>query len=203
VMLLAVAIWLISHIIPGPVNLILWAVLSAGSALMMGALSPLANGKGWRKLWKALGLVLLLYSGILVVGAAMGNTDFLRPLSSQTQHTDQFKTIKTVQDVQSAIAEAKGKPVLLDFYADWCISCKDIERLFNSKAAQTLMRNFVLLRADITANDTEDQALLQHYGVIAPPTVLLFDTQGKEHNELRLIGEFDVTLFARQINKIR
>jgi thiol:disulfide interchange protein DsbD len=112
-----------------------------------------------------------------------------------------FRTIKSSADLDRELtaAQAAGKPLLLDFYADWCVSCKEMEKYtFTDPAVHAALGNFVLLKADVTANDAVDQALMQHFGIIGPPATLFFGSHG-EHRELRLVGYEKVTPFVDRI----
>lgn len=206
VIFLGLAIWFLERLIPAPATLALWAVLLIGSAIFLGSLEPLRDtASGWQRLWKGLGLVFLCYGVVLLVGAASGAADPLRPLQPLTAgrqagpiSTTEFAAVKGVQQLESAMVTARtqGKPVLVDFYADWCLECKRLERnTFKDRAVQAALGNFTLLRADVTAADPADNALLQHFELLGPPAVLLFDTNGEELRRHRLIGYLDPAAF--------
>jgi thiol:disulfide interchange protein DsbD len=201
--LLAVALWLLERIIPGPAGLFLWAVLFIVTAIYMGALDSLPEGtSGWRKLWKGAGIVLLIWGVLMVIGASTGARDMLNPLknlnsgsgggsATTTQAHLNFTRIKTVDDFkeQLAAANARGQYVMLDFYADWCVYCIQMEeRTFPDAGVQQKLSNVHLLQADVTANDDQDKALLKHFSLIAPPAILFFDPQGNERRNYRLVG---------------
>jgi len=213
VLLLAVAILLVERVLPAAVAMILWGVLLISSGVYMGALNQLGpDARGWSKLWKALGLALLVYGVLMLVGAAAGGRDTIQPLrglapaggSSATAHAD-FKRIKTVADLERelAAASAAGTPVMLDFYADWCVSCKEMERYtFPDPAVQAAMDQFVLLQADVTANDAQDKALMQErFGLPGPPAMLFFDRDGSERRGYRLVGFVPAEEFAAHLNE--
>ncbi len=213
ILLLGLAIWMLERIIPGQVIMFLWAALLIVSAVYMGAFAT-AN-TGWLKLWKGLGLLLAFYGILLLIGGAIGNTDPFRPLALMQHFSSTpmrapkanglFKSVKTIADVQRAITNAKlaGKPVMLDFYADWCISCKIMERdTFANPEVQKALKNFVLLQADVTANDVQDKALMKHFNVIAPPAILFFNTDGKEINSARLVGELGPSAFLKHLKAL-
>jgi len=177
----------------------------------MGALEPLsAEASGWRKLWKGLGVALLVYGGLMLIGAGAGGKDTVQPLRGlgfggggiAEQHAA-FKRIKTAEDLdrELAAASAAGKPVMLDFYADWCVSCKEMERYtFSDPAVIAEMGRFVLLQADVTANDEQDQALLQgRFGLPGPPALIFFDAKGEELRGYRLVGFTPAAEFARHL----
>ena len=213
VALLAVAILLLERILPPAIAMLLWGTLLICSGIYMGALHHLpAEASGWRKLWKGLGLVILVYGALMLVGAAAGGKDTLQPLrglslglgsSAGEPSQVHFKNIKGTAglDRELAAARASGRPVLLDFYADWCVSCKEMERYtFSDPQAARKMARFVLLQADVTANDAEDQALMQgRFGIPGPPAILFFDAQGQERRDRRLVGFLPAADFAAHL----
>ncbi len=201
VMLLAVALWMLERILPAFVTMLGWALLVIISAIYMGALEPLKdNASGWRKLWKGLGLALLIHGALLLVGAAAGGNDPLQPLrgvgfgggAGMMQPARlEFRTVKTVADMEQAVAAAaaQGKPVMLDFYADWCVSCKEFDKYtFSDTGVIQALSGAVLLKADVTANDDADQAMLRHFKLIGPPSLLFFGADGKERQGFRVVG---------------
>lgn len=212
VLLLALAIWMLERIIPPQLGLVLWGVLLIVSAVYMGAFDRLLpDATGWRKLWKGSGLVLMLYGALLLVGAASGGNDVLQPLrgvsfasSSGTNdaHGQRFTRIKGPDGLNDALAGAKGKTVMLDFYADWCVSCKEMERnTFSDAKVQAVLADTVLLQADVTANDRQDQALLKQFGLIGPPGIVFFDAHGVEQQPYRLVGYFGPEEFAAHVQR--
>ncbi|WP_426415998.1 protein-disulfide reductase DsbD [Aestuariirhabdus sp. LZHN29] len=206
VMLLGVAIWMLERLLPGPVTLMLWAALLVVSAIYMGALT-FHGQKGWQALWQGLGLIMLIYGGCLVIGAAQGNVDPLRPLQfkfaaassglpSQPASELKFSTITSLAGLQQAVATAgdQGQPVFVDFYADWCISCKVTEReIFPLPEIHSQLQRFTLIRADVTDNQAEQQALLKAFNLFGPPAFLFYDRQGNEITNLRVQGEPSVS----------
>ncbi|NEV63483.1 protein-disulfide reductase DsbD [Thiorhodococcus minor] len=214
VALLGVAILLLERIIPAAVAMLLWGLLLICSAVYMGALSQLpTDSSGWRKLWKGIGVFLLIYGALMVVGAAAGGKDTLQPLrglgrgggGAAAQHAS-FQRIKTAEDLDAALAQAQsaGKPTMLDFYADWCVSCKEMERYtFSDPAVIAEMDRFLLLQADVTANDDADQALMQgRFGIPGPPAILFFDTSGAELEGYRIVGFKPAEAFANHLRQV-
>lgn len=197
---LGMAVWFLSRLLPPPLTLALWAMLLIGSAMFLGALEPLHDAAtGWQRLWKSVGLAFLCYGAVLIVGAAAGADDVFRPLAPLTSVSESrpvageraFTPVKGVAGFDRALAAAgaAGRPVLLDFYADWCVECKHLERdTFAHPEVQSALASFALLRADVTANDAADQALLARFELFGPPAVLLFDAAGRELRPQRLIG---------------
>jgi thioredoxin:protein disulfide reductase len=214
VLLLAVAILLLERILPAAVAMVLWGLLLICSAVYLGALNQLPEGaSGWRKLWKGLGVFLLIYGALMVLGAAAGGKDTIQPLrglavggagGASAEHAA-FKRVKTVADLDRELsaAAAAGKPVMLDFYADWCVSCKEMERYtFSDATVIQEMGRFVLLQADVTANDAADQELMQgRFGIPGPPAMLFFDSTGKELRNFRLVGFKPAAEFAEHLRR--
>ena len=207
VLLLAVAIWLITPLIPLGVQMLLWAALLVLSSIHLHALDALPhNASGWHKLWKGIGILTLLLGIAYLIGALSGARDILRPLggfgSAQTgAHTSlQFVRVKNVAELDARIAQVRGKTVMLDFYADWCVSCKEMERYaFADAKVQAKLKNTLLLQADVTANDDEDKALLKRFGLYGPPAILFFDGQGREQSEYRVTGYQDAAQFLQTL----
>ena len=194
-LLLAVAIWIIAPVIPVAVQMLLWAALLVGSGVFLGALEPLPHGaSGWRRLWKTVGVLGLLAGVAQGIGALSGARDPLRPLagifaeSPESQKLLPFETVKTLADLEARLKTAR-KPVILDFYADWCVSCKEMERFtFSDPQVQARLTGIALLRADVTANTADDKALLKRFRLFGPPGIVFFDASGREIEGLRVIG---------------
>jgi thioredoxin:protein disulfide reductase len=194
VLLLAVAIWIVAPVIPLAAQMLLWALLLIGSGIFLGALEPLAPGtSGWRRLGKALGILALVAGVAQGIGALSGARDPLRPLaglSGDLRDAKQlaFERVKSVDELDARL-RAAGKPALLDFYADWCVSCKEMERFtFSDPQVQARLGGMLRLRADVTANDAQDKALLQRFRLFGPPGIVFFDAGGREIADLRVIG---------------
>jgi thiol:disulfide interchange protein DsbD len=211
---LAVAILLLERILPAAVSLALWGTLLIVSAIYMGALRELpVEASGWSRLWKGLGVVLMIYGGLMLVGAAAGGKDTLQPLrgvnllgaeAEASRHTI-FQRIKSVADLERELATAKAakRPVMIDFYADWCNSCKQLERYtFSDPAVIKALDGFVLLQADVTARDDTDKALQNRFGVTAPPAIVFFNSEGKEQRELRLVGFAAADYFVAHLQRV-
>ena len=195
--LLGVAIYLLERILPPWLSLGLWAVLFIVGAIFMGALDTLEQAtSGWRRLWKGAGIATLVYGVALMVGAAAGGHDVFNPLAPLSRAgrdgaTLPFRDVKGVKGLNQALtrAQEQGKPVLLDYYADWCVSCKELEKYtFGDSEVQALLSRVELLRTDVTRNDAEDQALLKRFGLFGPPAILFFDLNGTERPGYRIVG---------------
>jgi len=190
VVMLAVAIWMLSRILPGQIIMLLWALLALGCSVALGAFSSTRH-----KISKFLGLLLFVYAILLFIGALSGITNPLRPieLSNQTHHRElQFTVIENLGDFNTQVARAKqlNKPIMLDFYADWCMSCIQMDRYtFTDPAVRAALKNYIVLRADMTKNTISNKIIEEKFNVIAPPTILFFDPQGNEIMQSRIIGE--------------
>jgi len=203
VMLLALAIWIVQPLLPIAVQMLLWAALLIFSGIYLHALDALPhNASGWHKLFKGVGLFALLLGVAYLIGALSGARDILRPLGNigraeaQAPATLQFSRIKDVAELDRRLSQARGQPVMLDFYADWCVSCKEMERFtFSDAAVQARLKPVLLLQADVTANSEADQALLKRFGLYGPPGILFFDAQGREQGDFRVVGYQDAAQF--------
>lgn len=211
VLMLAVAVWFLDRIVPPQFSMILWAVLLVGTAVYLGAFDRMEAGvPGWRRLWKGAGLIVFIYGVLLIIGAASGGKDPLRPLqgtsiaggNAPAAEALEFAPVKGVEGLRQAIARADGRPVMLDFYADWCVDCKIMERrTFTDSGVRAALAGVVLLRADVTANDEIDQELLRQLGLFGPPAILFFGADGKERRSFRVIGYTGPEAFTRHIQQ--
>jgi thiol:disulfide interchange protein DsbD len=192
---LGLGVWMLARILPSAATLALWAVLLLGAAAMLGLT---VARPGQRDGVRALGWVLVALLGVTgvaqAVGALAGSRDPLQPLAGlrggAAARELPFRKIKSGADLdrEIAAAQAAGKPLLLDFYADWCVSCKEMERYtFPEPSVQAALGGFILLKADVTANDEVDQALMKRLGIVGPPATLYY-VDGRERRELRLFG---------------
>lgn len=213
VLLLAVALWLLERVLPVALSMVLWALLLIVSATYMGALQSVAHGApAWRLLVKGLGVALLVYGVLLLVGVAAGGRDAWQPLRgvslavapTQASAVPLFRPVKTLAEVQHAVNNAAGQLVMLDFYADWCVSCKELERFtFSAPAVRSALQKVVALQADVSAYDKQDQELLKHFGIIGPPAILFFNAQGQEQKAQRLVGFIDEQQFLKHLQALR
>ncbi|WP_043874559.1 protein-disulfide reductase DsbD [Legionella massiliensis] len=203
VLLLAVALYLMGRILPSLLVMGLWAALMIFSGIYCGALA--LSKTNLEKFGQGLGIMLLLYGILVLVGASMGNTNPLQPLvrveASAAIKSSDTKTVNTINELQKALKNAKGKPVMLDFYADWCSSCQVMEAtLFKDPRVESVLKDFVVLKVDITANKEQQKALLSQFNVVAPPTFVFLNKQGKEQTNLRLVGETPTNKFLKQLD---
>ncbi|MGB3916700.1 MAG: protein-disulfide reductase DsbD [Thiothrix litoralis] len=218
VMMLAVAIWMLERILPESVSLLLWAALFMISAIFLGALTHLPeNTNGWRKFLKGSGIMLLLYGSLLMVGSATGSGGLWQPLKGLSVGQGgvanaagggaatsnlQFNTVKTLAELQQAVKDGKGQPVMVDFYADWCVTCKEMEKYtFSDPAVQALLRNVILVKADVTKTTDETKALLKQFQIVGPPAILFFNKDGEELRPFRQVGFMPAETFAGHVSK--
>jgi thiol:disulfide interchange protein DsbD len=209
VLLLATALWLISPVIPALAQMLGWAALFIIPAIYLHALDPLPpRAKGWQRFWKGIGIVMLLTGAALLAGALAGNRDPLQPLAglrgqalAAEARKLPFEPVRSVAELDNRLA-AVDRPVMLDFYADWCVSCKEMERFtFADPAVQAKLAGFTLLKADVTANTPEDKALLARFGLFGPPGIIFFSPGGKEIAGLRVIGYQKAAVFMKQLER--
>ncbi len=213
VLMLAVSVWMLDRILPAQVTMLLSACLLIIPAIYLRATEPLADHlSGWHKLWKGLGVIMLIYGILLLIGLSMGNSNPLQPLkgignkASIQQHEGlSFKKITSLNDLDKILEQAKtnNQWVMLDFYADWCISCKEMEAYtFTDKKVKNKLSSFVLIQADVTKNNADDQALLKKFGLIGPPAILFFGPDKQERKASRVIGYQQTDVFLDTINTI-
>ena len=205
--LLGVAVWLLERLLPGSVALALWAGLLVAAGVYLGALEFVPKQAGQR-FGQVVGLVMVFWGVACLLGASAGAVDPFKPLarlaangSSEHQRGGEvrWQPVKSVADVELVMASARG-PVILDLYADWCISCKVMERtVFPEPLVAEKLAQFTLLRADVTANDDQDQSLLKRYGLFGPPSLVFFGEDGGEFEEFRIQGEVDAERLSVQL----
>ena len=202
VILLAMAIWMLSRFLPAGITLVLASILAVLSGIYFGATDNLTpQSTGVQRLGKGAGLVVALYGAALMIGALSGGQSFITPLKGLVGGGPEgtvageegltFQRIKGLDELQAVVASATdaGRPVMLDFYADWCVSCKEMEAFtFTDSAVQAALDDAVILQADVTANDAVDQELLKHFGLFGPPAIILYDAAGQELRPARVVG---------------
>jgi len=215
-MMLGLAVWMLSRFLPGTLIMAMWAVLVFMTGVFMGGLTTFGpEATPTQKMGKGFGFLAMIYGVLMVLGAATGGTNPLQPLASvsfggasgitMAAHDElPFHHIKSVDDLDREIATAagQGKSVMLDFYADWCVSCKEMEAYtFTDDTVRSALSNTVWLQADVTANDDEDKALLERFGVFGPPTIIFFGTDGQQRHGYEVVGYMKAEAFAVHVNK--
>lgn len=211
VLMLGMALWLITPIIPVSLQLALWAALLIVPAIFMHALDPLpVDAKPALRFWKGIALMLLITGLALLIGALSGAKSPLQPLSglksassaSEQHRSLNFQTIHSLAELEAALQNAQGKPVMLDFYADWCVACKELEQFtFSDARVQNALKDTVLLQADVTANNMDDKALLQRFNLFGPPGIIFFDAQSREETSLKVVGYKNAEDFLQTLNQ--
>jgi thiol:disulfide interchange protein DsbD len=215
-MMLGLAIWMLSRILPGSVTMLLWAVLIFMAGVFMGGLTTLTSESLMaQKLGKGFGFLAIIYGVILLLGSLTGGSNPLQPLASvnlggggtmmaEAEHSLPFKPVKTVDDLDRELAAAAsaGKTAFLDFYADWCVSCKEMEAYtFSDETVQATLSNTVWLQADVTDNDEADQALLNRFGVFGPPTIIFFGSDGQQRHGYEVVGYMEAGDFVEHLQQ--
>ena len=214
VIMLAVAVWMLSRILPAAITILLWAMLLILPAIYLNAIDPLPeNSTGWRKLWKGIGLMMLAYGLLLLIGFSMGNNNPLKPLQGFAANTAQaaeqgivFERVTSLSALEARIAQASAnhQPVMLDFYADWCISCKELEAYtFTDPKVKQALAGFVVLHADVTKDSDDDKALLAKFNLIGPPAILFFGADNQENTVHRVIGYQDAETFIKTLQRVK
>lgn len=208
VMLIGVAIWMAGRIMPDVVTLSLWAGLFIITAIYMGALEPIGEKSSWHKLWKGLGIGLLVYGVILVIGIAGGSRDLMQPLKvfqgggsgAAAEQGLKFERVANLEELKARLG--KGDKVMLDFYADWCVSCHEMEKqTFTDPSVQAALQGVTLLQVDVTANSKDDKELMAEFGLFGPPAIMFFDAQGNEQKPQRVVGFKNAQDFTGFINR--
>ncbi|MCL2644596.1 MAG: protein-disulfide reductase DsbD [Betaproteobacteria bacterium] len=207
VLLLAVALWVASPALPGLVVMLGWAALLLFPGIYLSALDPLpVDAGGWRRLWKGVGIVMLVCGVAMLVGGLAGSRDPLQPLAVFHVRADAialpaFEDISTEAELDARLKNT-DRPVLLDFYADWCVSCKKMERdTFSNPTVAAQMARMRLLRADVTAYNDSHKALLKRFGFVGPPGIVFFGTDGQLRDGLRVTGFMSADEFSALLDR--
>lgn len=214
VVMLAVAVWMLSRILPPSITMLLWALLLILPAIYLNALDPLPeHSSGWRKLWKGVGITMLAYGLLLLIGFSVGNGNPIKPLqgfgvtsAKASEEGIQFERVSSLAQLEAKIQDAivKNQPVMLDFYADWCISCKEMEAYtFTDPSVKQSIAGFLLLQVDVTKNSEEDKALLAKFNLIGPPAILFFKDSQQDNQPLRVIGYQDAKTFINTLRQVK
>lgn len=210
VLLLAVALWILSPVLPPVAEMVAWAALLIGSAMFLRAVDPLpAAASGWWRAWKGVGIVALVAGVALLVGALAGSRDPLQPLAGLMGNNapltapTPWQRVASVGELDAALRTA-GKPAMLDFYADWCVSCKEMEKFtFSDPRVRAELDRMLLVQADVTRASEADRELLQRFSLFGPPGIIFFDAAGREIPRLRVIGYQPPERFLRTLAAAR
>jgi len=209
--LLGVAIWMLSRIVPEPITVGLWGALLLGLGVSLGGFEPQSNASSGMRLRKYSGVLAAVYGILLLVGSAAGTHSALAPLAILVQRsgtseaetlTPAFRPLKSLEQLRATVSAAAGRPVVVDFYADWCVSCKQMERnVFTDPRVAAELQRAILLRPDVTSNDEQARALMQSLDVVGPPTMLFYGPDGRERRALRLVGEAGVEVVLDHLHQ--
>ena len=200
VLMLALALWMVSSLLPGWALMLGWGLL----AVSYGVFLFVSRQLGWRG--RATGIIFLLLGGVQLAGLATGGRDAWAPvahLSGKVHEKTAFTRIYSVTELDQAIAAARGRPVMLDFYADWCVACLEMEKLtFTDPAVKAKMQDIVLLQADVTANNADDKALLKRFALFGPPGIIFFNREGEVLRNPRVIGFQSSEKFLQSLRQL-
>lgn len=209
VLMLGVAIWMLERVISSQLSLLLWSFLLISSAIYLGALEPIQNSNGWKKLLKTFSFVLLLYGSVVFIGSFLNGKNILNPLgnfsSSATSSTNtiasKFTYIKTNSELDAFVKVSK-KPILVDFWATWCVSCKELDEItFKDAKVMQALDDFNLVKIDVTDNTSDDKALLKRFNLFGPPGIIFFKNQ-KELKNMQLVGFVEPDTFFKHLQKV-
>ena len=215
VMLLGLAIWMLDRVVPGWVIMALFSLLLISVGVFLGVFEGKTDN-GWQRLGKGFGYASLVYGTLLMIGVTTGSGTLFKPLqglamgggqstgTAASQHVA-FRQVKGEQELEAALtlAKAQNKPVILDFYADWCVSCKEMEAFtFTDERVAKQMSQAVLLQADVTANDKKDKALLRRFGIFGPPAIIFYDPEGTEIDGARVVGYMPAEKFSYHLDRV-
>jgi thiol:disulfide interchange protein DsbD len=196
--------WILARLVSDRVALLLFAIPALAALWVLWRFAVRGNTQ---RVMRTAGIACGLYAAALVYGYAHGATDPLHPLTgrSSTVQGPEFRTIHSLAELdrEVAAASAAGRPLVLDFYADWCVSCKEMERYtFPDPAVAAQLASAVLLRADVTANNSDDQALLKRFGIFGPPTIAFYDAHGTEQSAFRVVGFMKAPAFVAVLEQV-
>ena len=219
IMMLGLAIWMLSRVVALEITMALTGILMVVSGIYMGALDKIhEEAGGWGRFWKSIGLILLFYGAMVLLGVAAGSRSLLQPLKGvfggnadaaiamENKPHLTFKQIKGLAGLEQALVQAKTeqRPVVLDFYATWCVSCKELEEYtFTNPAVVSQLQNAILIQADVTKNDAQDAELMKRFMIFGPPQVLFFTSDGKELREIRLGGYEKAEKFLERLARFQ
>ena len=206
VLLIAMAIYLLQRIIPATMSMALWGSLLIFCGNFLGAFSLSVSKLD--KFNQSLGIICVVYGVLILIGGTLGSDNPLKPLATinmptQSVMVEPVKIATSLDDIKKTIAQTDGRPVILDFYADWCATCKSIEKtILNRPEVQAALKSFVFLKVDVTRHDKDAKAILSYFNVIAPPTFIFIDSSGKEMNTLRLNGDISTQQLMTNIHRL-
>ena len=199
VLMLAMALWMVSPVIPAWAQMAGWAILLISYAVYQLFFQRIGMFA------KVMALIFFLLGAVQLLGVSTGGRDVFAPLAhlyGEQAHGVKFARVRSIAELDAALAQSKGKTAMLDFYADWCVSCKEMEKLtFPETKVKAKLDNMLLLQVDVTANNADDKALLKRFGLFGPPGIIFFNSQGKEIEGQRVIGYQNAEKFLASLNR--
>lgn len=209
--MLGAAAWVAAPVLPDELGMLAWAAWMIVTATMLRAIDPLPDNAAWpHRVLKAFGVAMLVWGVAVLIGAASGARDPLRPfegLSITGKRVAEaapvrFERVASLAELEARLASA-GRPVMLDFYADWCVSCKEMERFtFSEPQVRSRMERMLLLQADVTRNTPNDEAMLRRFRLFGPPGIIFFDAGGRELKNVRVVGFQPAERFVRVLDSV-
>lgn len=215
VILLLMAVWMLDRILATEITMLLTGLILLISAVYLHALDRLPEDcSGWHRFWKGVGVIFMVYGTALLIGVLAGNQSLLHPLQgvvgghaqAEAQTELPFTVVTSGSELDAILeqAQSRGEPVMLDFYADWCISCIELEHVtFSDAGVQQALQPFRLIKLDVTAHDENARALYQRFNIIGPPALIFYDGSGEVRPELTLIGVIDPEDFIAHTGRVR
>lgn len=205
ILFIAIALYLMSRIIPAEFSMFLWSLLLLFSGIYSGAFR--SSSTHYEKFCQVWGLIFGIYGVLILIGLSLGNTNPIQPLKglANTATSDLHSTIrlKKITDIKKALKEAQGSPVMLDFYADWCTACKIMDNTtFQETLIITKLKSFTVLKIDLTEHDNDTKEIMNFFKIIAPPTFVFYDAQGNVIEELKTVGEVSTTDFLKILESV-
>jgi len=197
VIMLGVAIWMLNRVVLPEISMFLWSIFFIIISVYLGAFESLVGNRAWNAFFKGIGIIFFIIGVFLLVGVASGSNNILQPFdkfvatkkSTTVKKEIKFKKIHSIEELNNILLASRGKIVMVDFCAKWCVSCKELENFtFSAQNVQHLLKDYILVRADVSANSNKEQELQKKYAIFGPPAIIFFDKNGKLMSNKKIIG---------------